>query len=133
MITLLIIDDQPSVRQGLRMRFALERDLVVIGEAGCATEAFECARRLNPDVALIDIAMPHSDGIAAIRTLRELAPECAVIVLSLNDDPATRERAMCAGAYAFVAKQEPDTLLIDVIRRGGARNAPISCNGSHLA
>lgn len=120
MITLLIIDDQPSVRQGLRMRFALERDLVVIGEAGCATEAFERMRRLNPDVALIDIAMPHSDGIATIGALRKIAPECAIIVLSLNDDPATRVRALSAGAVAFVAKQEPDTLLIDAIRRAGA-------------
>ena len=65
-IRLLLVDDQPSVRRGLRMRFALEPDLEVIGEAGDATEAISLAQTLGPDVVLMDVDMSGIDGILAI-------------------------------------------------------------------
>lgn len=124
MITLLLVDDQISVRKGLRMRFALETDIHIIGEACDAEAANKLARELQPDVALLDIAMPGIDGIAAIGMLRKAAPECAVIILSLHDDNATRARAASAGAFAFIAKHEPDTTLLEAIRRAGAHCTP---------
>ena len=65
-IRLLLVDNQPAVRRGLRMRFALEPDLEVIGEAGDATEAISLAQTLGPDVVLMDVDMSGIDGILAI-------------------------------------------------------------------
>ena len=117
MIRVLIVDDQPAVRQGLRMRLAAEPDLEVVGEAADGEVALSCAQALCPDVVLMDVEMPHMDGIAATDTLRKLCPSTAVIVLSMYDDARTRARAEDAGAAAFVAKSLPTDTLLATIRQ----------------
>ena len=117
MIRVLIVDDQPAVRQGLRMRLAAEPDLEVVGEAADGEVALSCAQALCPDVVLMDVEMPGMDGIAATDTLRKLCPSTAVIVLSMYDDARTRARAEGAGAAAFVGKSLPTDTLLATIRQ----------------
>ena len=116
-IRLLLVDDQPAVRRGLRMRFALEPDLEVVGEAGDAAEAISLARVLRPAVVLMDVEMPGTDGIAAIATLRQVAPHSTVVIFTLYDDAAMRARAREAGAAAFVAKHQTEETLLAAIRQ----------------
>jgi DNA-binding NarL/FixJ family response regulator len=115
-IRILIVDDQPAIRRGLRMRFALEPDLVVVGEAGDGQEALERACDLHPDVVVTDLVMPGMDGIAATHALRQQAPESAVIILSLWDNAAVRADAHRAGAAGFTPKHEGVEALITCIR-----------------
>lgn len=116
MVTLLLVDDQASVRAGLRLRLALEPDLQVIGEAGDGMEALERVRELEPDVVLMDVEMPRLDGIAASAAMRAAASGSAVVILTIHDDAPTRARAKGAGAAAFVAKQGGAEELIAAIR-----------------
>jgi DNA-binding NarL/FixJ family response regulator len=116
MITVLLVDDQPAVRAGLKMRLALEPDLCVVGEAGNGLEAVSLARKLEPDVVLMDIEMPGLDGISATSTLRASSPCPAVVVLTLYDSQDMRQRALEAGADAFVGKQDVCEALMGAIR-----------------
>jgi DNA-binding NarL/FixJ family response regulator len=117
MIKILLVDDQIMVRRGLRMRLALEPDLEIIGEAGNSREALDLTRVLNPDVIVMDIEMPDLDGISALRILRDEAPGCPVIILSLQDDVQNRARALASGAQAFLSKQGGASELVDTIRK----------------
>ena len=99
------------------MRFALEPDLEVVGEAGGFAEAISLARALRPDVVLMDVEMPGMDGISAIAALRQAAPHSAVVIFTLYDDAALRERARKIGAAAFVAKHQTEEALLAAIRR----------------
>jgi len=117
MITVLLVDDQSIVRQGLRMQLALEPDLKVVGEAENGEEALAVAMQLQPDVVLMDVELPLVDGIRTTAKLRTAAPKSAVVILSLYDDARTRVEAEAAGAVAFVGKQEPGETLLATIRR----------------
>ncbi|MEA3340459.1 MAG: response regulator transcription factor [Chloroflexota bacterium] len=115
MIKILLVDDQPSVRQGLRMRLALEPDLAVVGEASNGVEAIELTQSLTPDVVVMDVEMPEMDGITATERLGEMSPHVTVVMLSIHGDAATRART--AGAAAFVEKQGAVETLLAEIRR----------------
>jgi two-component system nitrate/nitrite response regulator NarL len=121
-IRLLLVDDQRAVRRGLRMRFALEPDLEVIGEAGDATEAVSLVQTLRPDVILMDVDMSGTNGISAIATLRQVAPHSTAVIFTLYDDTATRARAREAGAAAFVAKHQTEEALLATIRRAAVEH-----------
>jgi DNA-binding NarL/FixJ family response regulator len=113
---LLLVDDEARVRQGLRMRLALEPDLEVVGEAGDSAGALQLALALHPDIIVIDVIMPGLDGIEAIRLLRASVPESRVLAFSIRDELSTRREAAAAGAAAFVAKQEGPNRLLAAIR-----------------
>lgn len=115
MIRLLLVDDQPAVLRGLRVRFHLEPDLQVVGEASTGREALTMARTLMPDVVLLDIEMPGMDGIEVTTALHTVVPQSAVVILSIHTDRQTRVRAQAAGAIAFVEKRgTTDTLLVAI-------------------
>jgi two-component system response regulator DesR len=116
-IRILLVDDQPTVRQGWRMGLALEADMAVIGEAGDGQEAVEMALALRPDVVLMDIEMPAMDGMAAAAALHLALTECATILISIHDNATTRARVQAAGAAGFVGKHEPFDALLATIRR----------------
>jgi DNA-binding NarL/FixJ family response regulator len=115
MIRILLVDDQAIVRQGWTMRFALEPDIVVVGQAGNGREAIALATALQPDVVVMDVEMPVMDGIAALEELRGLP--VAAIIMSIHDNAEVRARAQAAGARAFIGKQEPFETLLSAIRR----------------
>ena len=121
MIKLMVVDDEPRVRNGLRMWLALESDVDVVGEAGDGTDALALARTLRPDVVLMDVAMPGMDGLATTAAFRANRPDSAVVMLSLHDDDATRAQAKAAGACAFVGKHEAADTLLTVIRRAAGQ------------
>lgn len=116
-ISIVLVDDQATVRRGLRMRLTIEADVEVVGEAGSGEAALRLVRSLSPDVVLMDVEMPGMDGIDATAALRAAAPQVAVVILSLYDDARTRARAREAGAAAFVAKHQAKTTLLATIRR----------------
>src|SRR5438876_11744304 len=112
MITLLLVDDEPLVRQGLHTWLERVGDIRIIGEASNGTEAIALAQALHPDVVLMDISMPTRDGLAATAALRASVPQCAVVLLSLYDDATIRARAHAAGAVILVGKQEGVMVLL---------------------
>ena len=105
MIRLVLVDDQPSVRQGLRMRLTLEPDMTVVGEASNGREAMTLVQQLAPDIVLMDVEMPEMDGIEASAVMRASTPQSAVVMLSIYDDVSTRARAHAAGAAALRARR----------------------------
>src|SRR5450755_3716932 len=113
MIRVLLVDDQPVVRHGLRVRFQLETDMQIVGDASTGSEALTMAQTLSPDVVLLDIEMPGMDGIEAAAALRTVVPRSAVVILSIHADRQTRIRALAAGAVAFMEKRgTTETLLV---------------------
>ncbi len=115
-IRILLVDCQQAVRRGLKMRFALEEDLEVVGEAGDAPEAIPLARALRPDVILMDVETPGMGAAAAADGLRSASPRSAVVIFTLRDDAATRAETQAAGAAAFVAKHQAEETLLAAIR-----------------
>ena len=121
MIRVLLVDDQPVVRRGLRVRFQLEPDMQVIGEASTGSEALTLAQILTPDVVLMDIEMPDMDGIEATVALRTVVPQSIVVILSIHTDRQTRMRAQAAGAVAFVEKRGTTDTLLSAIRQAAGQ------------
>ena len=116
-MTVLVADDHPVVRQGLRTFLATQEDLDVVGEAATCTEAAERAAELQPDVVLLDLVMPGGDGIEAARKIREASPESKVIVLTSYPDDATVLPALEAGAAGYLLKDVEPQELADGVRR----------------
>lgn len=118
MITLLLVDDDPKVRAGLKMRMDLEEDLEVVAEAQDATSAVELARLHHPDVVIMDVSLPGCprDGIDAIHELATLDPCPAAVVLTMFDNAMIRKRAAECGAFALVGKHQPVDVLLSTIR-----------------
>ncbi len=121
MIRVLLVDDQPVVRRGLRVRFRLEPDMQVVGEASTGREALTLAQTLTPDVVLLDFEMPDMDGIEATAALLAVVPQCAVVILSIHTDRQTRMRARAAGAVAFVEKRGTTDTLLSAIRQAAGQ------------
>jgi DNA-binding NarL/FixJ family response regulator len=117
MIRLVLVDDQPGIRQGLRMWLSLEPDMTVVGEASNGREAMNLVQQLAPDVVLMDVEMPEMDGIEAAAAMRVSTPQSAVVMLSIHDDVSTRARAYATGAAAFVTKSGAIEELVTTIRQ----------------
>ncbi|MFO7777923.1 MAG: response regulator transcription factor [Nitriliruptoraceae bacterium] len=118
-VRILIADDEPGVRHGLTIRLGSEDDLDIAGGAEDGQQVLEQVAQLRPDVVLMDVRMPRTDGVTATRLLRGAFPGLAIIVLSLHDDLATQDAAIAAGASAFVSKHDGDRVLLETIRRVG--------------
>ena len=116
-VTILVADDHPVVRQGLRTFLATQEDLDVVGEAATCTEAAERAAELRPDVVLLDLVMPGGDGIEAARKIRAASPASKVIVLTSYPDDATVLPALEAGAAGYLLKDVEPQELADGVRR----------------
>ena len=116
-IRLLLADDQALVRGALAALLNLETDLEVVAEVGRGDDVVTEARRVRPDVALLDVEMPGLDGIAATTALRAALPSCKVLVVTTFGRPGYLRRAMAAGASGFVVKDTPARQLADAVRR----------------
>lgn len=116
-IKVMIVDDHPVFRQGLRNILAMHEDLLIVGEAADGREAIKLAQRLQPDVVMMDINLPTLNGLQATRELTRLCPEINIIMLTAYDDKEQIYHAIRAGASAYHAKDVSPTSLVDVIRR----------------
>jgi DNA-binding NarL/FixJ family response regulator len=125
-IRLLVADDHPVVRDGLRAMLATQPDMELVGEAATGIEAVERARALRPDVVLMDLQMPKLDGPAAIATLRQQAPEVRVLVLTTFGTDADITRAVDAGATGYLLKDAPREQLFGAIRAAARGEAVLS-------
>jgi DNA-binding NarL/FixJ family response regulator len=127
MIRVLIVDDQDLVRAGFRMILELQEDIEVIAEAGDGADAVTMARELDPDVVLMDVRMPKTDGIEATRLLLATGSRARVLMLTTFDADEYVYEAMKAGASGFLLKNAPPAQLIAAVRAtatGEAQLAP---------
>ncbi|WP_308295991.1 response regulator transcription factor [Streptomyces sp. ISL-96] len=110
-IRVLLVDDHQVVRRGLRTFLEIQDDIEVVGEAGDGAEGVDRAEELRPDVVLMDIKMPGTDGIDALRKLRELANPAKVLIVTSFTEQRTVVPALRAGASGYVYKDvDPDAL-----------------------
>ena len=122
-IRVLIVDDHPVVRSGLRRVLESVSDIEVVGEAGDAKQAVFETRAQKPDIILMDVVMPGASGIEAIPDVLHDAPDAKVLILSMQDDPNYVRQAFAAGAAGYVLKEAADTDLVAAVREvaGGGR------------
>ncbi|MFC3454722.1 response regulator [Amycolatopsis speibonae] len=116
MITIMLVDDHPVVREGLRGMLEAEPDLSVIGEAGSGDEAVALSRIKQPDVILMDLRMPGLDGVGATRKILADRPSQRVVVLTTYETDADILRAVEAGASGYLLKDASRTELAGAIR-----------------
>ena len=115
-IRVLIADDHPVVRQGLRTFLELQDDIEIVAEATDGGDAVAKVRELKPDVVLMDLVMPQLDGIEAIRQVREVSPASKVIVLTSFDDREKVYLSVKAGAAGYLLKDADPQELAEAIR-----------------
>jgi DNA-binding NarL/FixJ family response regulator len=125
-VSVLLVDDQPLLRTGFRMVLGSEPGLTVVGEAGDGEEAVDLARRLQPDVVLMDIRMPRLDGVEATRRIVEAGLPARVLVLTTFDLDEYVVGALRAGASGFVTKDVPAEDLVEAIRVVAAGEAIVA-------
>jgi len=116
-ITILLADDHTIVREGFRNMFEMEPDLEVVGEAQDGRQAVALALKLQPDLVLMDIAMPRLNGLEATRQLKKALPATRVLILSAYSDDAYVESATEAGAAGFLLKRSSAREVAHAIRR----------------
>ena len=115
-IRVLIADDHAIVREGLRQLLNGQRDMEVAGEAEDGRQALEKVKSFHPDVILLDIAMPHLNGLEVISLIKEAAPETQVVVLSMHSKETYVQQVLSSGALGYVLKASPSTDILEAIR-----------------
>lgn len=111
----LIIDDHPLIRQGLVRLLNEEPDIKVCGEAGTGPEALELTLNLKPNLAIVDLRLPNTDGIDLISELMAHAPDLLILVLTMRDEQIYAERALSAGAKGYIMKgSAPEKVLVAI-------------------
>lgn len=116
MIKILIADDHLIIRQGLRLILETESDFEFAGEASDGNEAISLCKKLKPDVVLMDLRMPHMDGLTAIEKLQVEQPEIAVVILTTFNEDELLFRGLQAGARGYLLKDTDRTTLFNTIR-----------------
>jgi DNA-binding NarL/FixJ family response regulator len=125
-IRVLLVDDQPLLRTGFRMILEAEDDLTVVGECGDGADAVEATRALAPDVVLMDIRMPRTDGVEATRRITASGSPARVLVLTTFDLDEYVVEALRAGASGFLLKDVPTDELVHAIRTVAAGDAVVA-------
>jgi len=111
-----VIDDHPVVRQGLRSLLSNYPDMTLVGEAGDAAAALDLVRRVLPDVILLDNRMPGQTGVSVLPQLREVAPNAKVLMLTSFDEDEYVARALQSGAHGYLLKNASDEVLASAVR-----------------
>ena len=113
---IVIVDDHPLFRKGLEQLIHSEDGFAVCGEANNAPEAMDVIRKLNPDLAIVDLSLPGANGIELIKNIRAEFSKLPILVLSMHDESLYALRALRAGAEGYVMKHEAMTNVIQAIR-----------------
>jgi DNA-binding NarL/FixJ family response regulator len=113
---ILIVDDHPIVRQGLKLMINAEADLVIAGEAQTEQEARDMVRELKPDAVIVDLTLGDGDGFNVVRHLHAHYPEVKVLVLSMHEESVYAERLLAEGASGYIMKQAVTDQLVTALR-----------------
>lgn len=114
---LIVVDDHPASRAGLRTLLRTARDLEVVGEAATGRQAIDLCSQLQPDLVLLDLHLPDMDGISVARSIIELCPTTRVVMVTLEASPAYRAEALQSGVRGYVIKGAPRRELLAVVRQ----------------
>lgn len=116
-ITVVIADDHAVVRSGLRLLLDKEQDIRVVEEVGNGREAIEIARRLQPDIMLLDISMPLCGGLTALPKIKEVSPETRILVLTMHNDEEYARQVLASGGAGYILKEAADEMVVAAIRQ----------------
>jgi DNA-binding NarL/FixJ family response regulator len=119
-VRVLLADDHVVVRHGLKLLIDSQPDMTVVGEASDGDTAVQSAIELKPDVIVMDISMPGTNGLVATRTLKQRQPDLAIVTLTRHGDDAYLQELLRAGVSAYVLKQSAPTELLQAIRAAAA-------------
>lgn len=114
-VRILLADDQALFREGLRTLLSLDKSIEIVGEAANGAEAVDATRKLNPDLVLMDLRMPVMAGVEATRRLRDVVPNCRVLVLTTFHEDEEIFDALRAGACGYLLKDTPSEKLVEAI------------------
>ena len=115
-IKVLLVDDHPTMREGLIRVIERESDLTVCSQAACIQQALEMIESSTPDIAVVDISLGGENGIELIKDIKVRHPQLPVLVHSMHDESVYAERSLRAGAKGYISKQEPPQKLLQAIR-----------------
>ncbi len=115
--SVLLVDDHSLVRRGFRRMLEDASDIVVAGEAGDGDEAIKLAQQLNPDVIVMDCALPGTSGLIATRRILEHNPQSKILMLSMHSEDTLVRQALAAGARGYALKNAVNLDLVDAVRR----------------
>jgi DNA-binding NarL/FixJ family response regulator len=117
MIRVLLVDDHGLVRRGFRRLLEDDEEIEVVGEGSNGMEAIELARKLKPDVIVMDYAMPELDGLQATHEIRRQVPSAAILIISMHSDDNYVRNALAAGARGYMLKSAVEVDLADAVKR----------------
>lgn len=131
-IRIILVDDHPVIRQGLRKILASFDEIAVEGEASSGREAINLANAIKPDVVVMDISMPEMSGIEATAILRRDLPEVKVLALSMHENVAYIKQALRAGARGYILKDSGPKELVEAIANVHSGTLPISPQAANI-
>lgn len=114
-LRILVVDDHPIVRRGLRTLLGGHAGWEVVDEAGDGVEAVDKSERLNPDLVVLDLSMPNMGGLEACRQILKTVPQCEVLIVTQHDSPQMMREAGAAGARGYVVKSNIASDLIKAV------------------
>jgi DNA-binding NarL/FixJ family response regulator len=114
---ILLVDDHPITRQGLRMLISQQPGMAVVGESDNAAQAMELAAKLKPDIAIVDIALRSANGIELTKNLKAHSPDLMILIVSMHDEELFAERALRAGARGYLMKHEASERVIEALEK----------------
>jgi DNA-binding NarL/FixJ family response regulator len=132
-IRILLVDDHPIVRQGLKTLLQGHSGWEVIGEASDGAEAVEKAKDLSPDVMVLDVTMPRMNGLEACRVLRQECPELEILFVTQHDSPQMMREALEAGARGYVVKSNAARDLLAAVDAVSQHRVFTALNGRKVA
>ncbi len=131
-LEILIADDHELVRRGIRAVLKRERRWRIVGEAADGLEAVETAKRLKPDVVVLDISMPKVDGLEATRRIREAAPRTEILILTMHESDQIVRRVLEAGARGYVLKSDLARQLVAAVKAVSRRRRFLTPKASEI-
>ena len=128
MIRVLVVDDHAILRDGIRSLLESQEDIIVVGEAGDGAEAIKLVDKLVPDIVLMDISMPKTNGLEATRIIKDRHPQIKVLILTQHDNREYIAPALSAGAAGYVLKRSGRREMLNAIRQVHKQGAFLSNN-----